>query len=133
METLSQAKRKQYFCLAELARPNRRLHVEEKDQPIKDPRCRSYPSFIHRRFPTWSTKRKQSVHNTIPIFFLFLGSGPAGVDDLCFHTYGVFSPSPPPPSSPSLPPQIPVSRPKFQSRRPNASLEAQIPASWPKS
>ena len=23
------------------------------------------------------------------------GSGPKGVDDLCFHTYGEFSPSPP--------------------------------------
>ena len=31
------------------------------------------------------------------------------------------------------PPQIPVSRPKFQSRGPNPSLEAQIPASRPKS
>ena len=27
-------------------------------------------------------------------------SGPEGVDDLCFHTYGEFSPSPPP----SVPP-----------------------------
>ena len=25
------------------------------------------------------------------------GSGPEGVDDLCFHTCGEFSPSPPPP------------------------------------
>ena len=25
------------------------------------------------------------------------GSGPEGVDDLCFHTYGEFSPSSPPP------------------------------------
>ena len=42
----------------------------------------------------------------------FLGSGPEGVDDLCFHTYGGFSPPPPSPSrSPS---QITVSRPKFQ-------------------
>ena len=24
----------------------------------------------------------------------FLGSGPEGVDDFCFHTYGEFSPSP---------------------------------------
>ena len=31
------------------------------------------------------------------------------------------------------PPQIPVSRPKFQSRGPNPSLEAHIPASRPKS
>ena len=35
---------------------------------------------------------------TLPL----LGSGPEGVDDLCFHTYGEFSPSPP--SSPSFPP-----------------------------
>ena len=28
------------------------------------------------------------------LLFLFLGSGPEGVDDLCFHTYGEFSPSP---------------------------------------
>ena len=26
------------------------------------------------------------------------GSGPEGVDDLCFHTYGEFSPPPPPPA-----------------------------------
>ena len=29
------------------------------------------------------------------------GSGPEGVDDLCFHTYGEFSPSPPCPHPPS--------------------------------
>ena len=68
------------------------------------------------------------------------GSGPEGVDDLCFHTYGGFSPSSPPPPPPSLPPsnpsleaQIPVSRPKSQSRGPNPSLKAQILASRPKS
>ena len=27
--------------------------------------------------------------------YTLLGSGPEGVDDLCFHTYGEFSPSPP--------------------------------------
>ena len=44
------------------------------------------------------------------------GSGPEGVDDLCFHTYGGFSPPPPPsPSNLSLEAQIPVSRPKSQS------------------
>ena len=59
------------------------------------------------------------------------GSGPEGVDDLCFHTYGGFSPSPPPP--PSLPPQIPASGPKFQSQGQNPSLEAQIPSLRPKS
>ena len=45
------------------------------------------------------------------VFHPFLGSGPEGVNDLCFHTYGEFSPSSP--SSMSPPPQIPVSRPKF--------------------
>ena len=29
------------------------------------------------------------------------GSGPEGVDDLCFHTYVEFSPPSPPPSPPS--------------------------------
>ena len=33
------------------------------------------------------------------------GSGPEGVDDLCFHTYGDFSP---PPSSPPPPPPPPM-------------------------
>ena len=28
------------------------------------------------------------------------GSGPEGVDDLCFHTYGEFSLPPPPPPPP---------------------------------
>ena len=50
-----------------------------------------------------------------------LGSGPKGVDDLCFDTYGGLSPSSPSTS----PPQIPVSRPKFQSLGSNPSLEAQ--------
>ena len=65
------------------------------------------------------------------VCFPFLGSGPEGFDDLCFHTYGGFSPPSPPPST--SPPQIPVLRPKFQARGPNPSLEAQIPASRPKS
>ena len=39
----------------------------------------------------------------------------------------------PPPSNPSLEAQIPVSRPKSQSRGPNPSLKAQILASRPKS
>ena len=55
------------------------------------------------------------------------GSGPEGVDDLCFHTYGGFSPSPPPPPS-SL--SLPL---KSQSRGPNFGLEAQIPVLRPKS
>ena len=55
----------------------------------------------------------------------FLGSGPEGDDDLCFHT-GEIS-SPPPPSSPSSPPlkaQNQASRPGGS----NPSLKAQIPA-----
>ena len=48
------------------------------------------------------------------------GSGPEGVDDLCFHTYGEFSP----PSSYPPSPQPPG---------PYLSLEAHIPASRPKS
>ena len=61
------------------------------------------------------------------------GSGPKGVDDLCFHTYGGFSP-PPPPSLPlksqsqdpnsSLEGRIPVLRPRFQPQGPNPSLKA---------
>ena len=49
------------------------------------------------------------------------GSGPEGIDDLCFHTYGKFSPSPPS-FSPSTPPPGPY-----------LSLEVHIPASTPKS
>ena len=69
----------------------------------------------------------------------FLGSGPEGVDDLCFHTYGEFSPPPSPPSPPSVRPsppleaQIPVSRLKSQPRGSHPSLEAQIPVSRLKS
>ena len=67
---------------------------------------------------------------------ILLGSGSEGADDLCFHT-GEISPPPSPPS-PSTPfkAQIPVVRPKSQSRcsKPshqaeNSSLQAQIPAS----
>ena len=60
--------------------------------------------------------------------------GPKGVHDLCFHTYGEFSPSSPPPSPPlSFHPQIQVLRPKSQFRGPNLSLEVQIPAKRPRS
>ena len=52
------------------------------------------------------------------------GSGPEGVDDLCFHTYGRFCPSPPPP------PSLPL---KSQSGGLNSSLEPQIRVSRPKS
>ena len=59
------------------------------------------------------------------------GSGPEGVDDLCFHTYGEFSPPPPPHSpSPSLWAHISAWRPISQPRGPNPSLEAQIPRDW---
>ena len=65
------------------------------------------------------------VRDTVPL----VGSGPKGVNDLYFHTYGEFSPpSPPSPSSPppSYPPfPLPPGR--------NLSLEAHIPASRPKS
>ena len=63
-----------------------------------------------------------------------LGSGPKGVDDLCFHTYGEFSP--PPSSPPSYPPppslraHISAWRPISQPGGPNLSLEAQIPSDW---
>ena len=60
-----------------------------------------------------------------------MGSGPKGVDDLCFHTYGEFSP-PSSPSSPSLYPP-PTSGPISQPRGPYPSLEAQIPVLRPKS
>ena len=56
------------------------------------------------------------------------GSGPEGVDDLCFHTYGEFSPpSCPHPPSPSLQAHISAWRPISQPPGPNPSLEAQIP------
>ena len=75
----------------------------------------------------------------------FLGSGPEGADDLCFHTWGNFSSfssfsssSVPPPASrpkswpwgpnPSLETQILAWRPKSQPWDPNHSLEAQNPA-----
>ena len=67
----------------------------------------------------------------------FLGSGPEGADDLCFHT-GEISPQ----SSPSSPPaslstpfeaHILALRLKSQPIGPNPSLEAQILASRAKS
>ena len=65
------------------------------------------------------------------------GSGPKEVDDLCFHTYGEFSPPPPPPPPPPHPPppsleaHISASRPISQPRGPYLSLEAHISASRP--
>ena len=68
------------------------------------------------------------------------GSGPKGVNDLCFHTYGGFSPPPPPsphPPSPqppgpyiSLEAHISALRPISQPQSTNPSLEAQIPWGW---
>ena len=68
------------------------------------------------------------------------GSGPKGVDDLCFHTYGEFSPSPSPPPHPpspqppgpylSLEAHIPASRPKSQPRGPNSSLKGFGAKDW---
>ena len=55
-------------------------------------------------------------------YHTFLGSGPEGVDDLCFHTYGGFFPPPSPPSPPLPPPSDS-----------DPSLKAQIPALRPKS
>ena len=52
------------------------------------------------------------------------GSGPEGVDDLCFHTYGEFSPPPPPPPPPYVRSSPPDSNPS-----PNFSLKAQLLAS----
>ena len=43
----------------------------------------------------------------LPLPLLFLGSGAERVDDLCFHTYGEFSPSSSSPSIPHPPTQIP--------------------------
>ena len=69
----------------------------------------------------------------------FLGSGPEGADDLCFHTGEISPPSStyPPPSRPksqppgsnlSLEAQIPALRLKSLPQGSNLSLEAQIPA-----
>ena len=69
-----------------------------------------------------------------------MSGDPKGVDDLCLHTYGKFSPSPPYPSTPpSLPPdfypsleaQISVLRLKSQPLGPNLSLQARISALRP--
>ena len=65
----------------------------------------------------------------------FLGSGPEGADDLCFHTGEIFPSSPS--SSPSTPSNLKssleaqnlASRLNYQPWSSNSSLEAQIPAS----
>ena len=69
------------------------------------------------------------------------GSGPEGVDDLCFHTYGEFSPSSYPPSAsraisqpggpyPSLNAQIPTQRPRFHSLGIWALRLGFVPGGW---
>ena len=82
----------------------------------------------------------------------FVSSGPEGVDDLYFHTYGKFSPSSPssPMSSlfqipalrpksqlwgttPRLKDQIAAPRPKSQPQGPNHNPKLKIPAHRPKS
>ena len=50
-------------------------------------------------------------------FIFFLGSGPEGADDLCFHT-GEISPPSSSPSSSSPPPLLSASRPKSQPQGP---------------
>ena len=47
-------------------------------------------------------KPDKSLVHVLIFFVALLGSGPEGVDDLCFHTYGEFSP-PSSSSSPSPP------------------------------
>ena len=101
-------------------------------------------------FPTHTHNSRKSIKwSAVPVpclcrLWLKLrgeqGSGPEGVDDLCFHTYGEFSPSPPSirqsvrppfpqPPGPylSLYAYIPASRPIPQPPGPNLILEAQIP------
>ena len=67
------------------------------------------------------------------------GSGPKGVNDLCFHTYGEFSPPPPPPPPPppgigcpgwdlALKVEIWASRLRFGPQSWDLGLEARL---WP--
>ena len=72
---------------------------------------------------TCQKKKTNYSDNVLP----FLGSGPEEVDDLCFHTYGEFSPS----SSRPSPPQILVLWPKSQPRGPNPNLKAQVFVHFP--
>ena len=94
----------------------------------------SLMNYYHRSIiVTW-----QPSNVLTQLFHLLLGSGPEGVDDICFHTCGGFSPPssstfPPPTSNLSLDDQIPVLRPKSQPRGPNPCFEAQIPDLRPKS
>ena len=75
----------------------------------------------------------------------FLGSGPEGADDLCFHTWGNFSFSsfffssfssvPPPrlkPQSPNSSPEVHFPITLLGPLDPNPSLKAQIPSPKPK-
>ena len=64
-----------------------------------------------------------SVQSDLTTFHIFWGSGPEGVDDLCFRIGEISPPSPsPPPYAHSL---------KSQFRGPDSSLEAQISVSRP--
>ena len=60
------------------------------------------------------------------------GSGPKGVNDLCFHIYGEFfpPPSPPPPHPPTPQPLGPYLNLEAQLPGPNPSLKAKIPRDW---
>ena len=63
----------------------------------------------------------------------FLGSGPEGVDDLCFHTGEFSAYTPPRDPNPSFKAQISALRLKSHPHGSNPSLEAKIPSSKPKS
>ena len=69
--------------------------------------------------PSWTiTQERRKIKAAL------LGSGPEGVDDLCFHT-GKISPSPSPPfPSPSTPLNV-------EPQSPESSLKAQNLAIWP--
>ena len=88
----------------------------------------------HTRNTPWHTATANIFFIAPPLFSApsFLGSGPKGADDLCFHTYGKLSPSPSASPSPS-----PVtSKPKFQPAAQIPALgliskpQTPFPASW---
>ena len=99
-------------------------HISEPISP--------YPS-LEAKIPVFRSKSRSQGPNPILKPKSFLGSGPEGADDLCFHTGEISPPSPPPsppPSSPYPPleAQIPASRIKSQPGGSNPSLEDQISA-----
>ena len=87
--------------------------------------CISKESYCSRKWVRWSAVTVPCLSRLCSKLKGKQGSGPKGVNGLCFHTYGEFSPS-----SPSPPPSFPL---KSQFRGPNSSLEAQIPVTRPKS